>query len=298
VASRRVSLHFQDGFVRAAGHRFYWKSIGKPERGTLLCLHGGPGVDHWSTIETADLAPFGIRVVFFDQLGCGKSDRLRSYRGYDIRQAAREVEAVRRGLDLGQCVLYGYSYGAALGLQTILDHPHGFARLILSSVWASQAELDGETQKLIRALKPSARRAIIECEASGRTNEPQYLAALGEFRRRYMFGGTVPPFEISLGLANMNQELFQAFVGSDSRLSAPTGGSMAGWDVTSRLAEVQVPTLITVGGRDHVTPHCARTVQRGIAGSRLVVFPRGGHSHAYTERARYMELLLGFVLQS
>ena len=57
------ALRFRDGFVRALGYRIYYKSIGEPSKGTVLCLHGGPGVDHWTEINMADLAPLGYRVV-------------------------------------------------------------------------------------------------------------------------------------------------------------------------------------------------------------------------------------------
>ncbi len=70
---------------------------------------------------------------------------------------------------------------------------------------------------------------------------------------------------------------------------------MAGWDVRSQLGKIKVPTLVTVGGQDHVTPRIARTIQRGIPRSRLVVFRDFGHNYAFKERARYMETVLGFL---
>ena len=290
-----MGLRFEEGFVRAGRHRFFWKSLGSGANGTLLCLHGGPGIDHWSTIEVSDLAPFGYRIVFFDQLGCGRSDRPASMAGYTMQRAADDVEAVRLALRLGRCVLYGYSFGAALGLQTILQHPKGFRALILSSGWASQRQLDQETNRLVQRLPPRHRSAIIATETLGRPEGPRYREALAAFRKTHMFGGVVPPFEISMGLANLSQEVQAAFFGTDQRLTAPAGGSMAGWDVTDQLGRIAVPTLVTVGGRDHVTPRCARTIHRGIRKSKLIVYPDSGHSHAYQERTRYMAALLRFL---
>jgi len=59
---------FDDGFVKVIGYRIYYKTIGQPSKGTILCLHGGPGGSHRSTINMADLAPLGYRVVWYDQL--------------------------------------------------------------------------------------------------------------------------------------------------------------------------------------------------------------------------------------
>ena len=90
-----MSLEFRDGFVRVLGSRIYFKSIGRSSKGTVLCLHGGPGGNHWSIIDMADLAPLGYRIVWYDQLGCNRSEKPRSYRNYTIEQSADEAEAVR-----------------------------------------------------------------------------------------------------------------------------------------------------------------------------------------------------------
>lgn len=290
-----MKLDFEDGYVRVAGHRIYWKAIGEPIRGSVLCLHGGPGVDHWLTLELADLAPSGYRVVMYDQLGCGRSERPRSYRGYTMRTAADEVDAVRRALRLGRCHLYGASFGAALALQAILQRPGGFRSLIVSSGWACQAELESEIARLVRALPERERRAIETNEARGTPEEPAYRAAVASFFRRHISGARLRPFEIALGRAHANPRVERALTGGDGRLLAPTGGAMAGWDIRPLLPRIRVPTLITVGGRDHVTPRCARTLQRGIPNSRLIVFRRSGHNHAFRERELYMATVLEFL---
>jgi proline-specific peptidase len=128
-----MALGFRDGFVRVLGYRIYYKSMGRSSKGTILCLHGGPGVDHWTMINMADLGSSGYRVVWYDQLGCGQSEKPRSYGDYTIERAADEADAVRRHLRLGRVHLWGYSYGGYLALQTILNHPRGFRSLVVSS---------------------------------------------------------------------------------------------------------------------------------------------------------------------
>jgi pimeloyl-ACP methyl ester carboxylesterase len=49
-------------------------------------------------------------------------------------------------------------------------------------------------------------------------------------------------------------------------------------DSRPTLKTIKVPTLIVVGEGDQITPpDAAREMHEGIAGSRLVVVPRGGH---------------------
>jgi len=37
---------FRQGFVRVRGHQLFYRSRGKPEKGTLLIVHGGPDAGH------------------------------------------------------------------------------------------------------------------------------------------------------------------------------------------------------------------------------------------------------------
>ena len=61
-------------------------------------------------------------------------------------------------------------------------------------------------------------------------------------------------------------------------IAAVQRGMAARPDSTSTLASINVPTLILVGAEDGLTPVAdADAMQKGIAGSRLEVIPRGGH---------------------
>ena len=88
----------REGFVSAGGHRLFYRRFGEPVRGTVLALHGGPGLTHEYLTPLADLAGAGYELVLYDQFGCGRSDRPTSYRDYTIQSAADDVELVRLGL--------------------------------------------------------------------------------------------------------------------------------------------------------------------------------------------------------
>src|SRR5439155_12466983 len=90
------------GKVSVLGYRLFWESFGSPDRGTVLCLHGGPGVPHGYLTCLADLTSFGYRSVFYDQLGVGKSDRPRGPTLFTIDRAVDEAEGVRKALRLGR----------------------------------------------------------------------------------------------------------------------------------------------------------------------------------------------------
>jgi proline iminopeptidase len=286
-----MALGFRDGFVRVLGYRIYYKSIGRASKGTILCLHGGPGGNHWTGINMADLAPSGYRVVWYDQLGCGKSEKPRSYRNYTIERSADEAEAVRRRLRLGRVHLWGYSYGGSLALQTILSHPRGFLSLVVSSGNASTAEWVAELRRLVSRLPTKARMAIEAGEAKGRFDDPRYKKAVAEFMQRHFSDLRVTPYNMTIG--STNTKIVRTMAGEPDAIVV--AGNLASWNVARKLRQIRVPTLVTVGARDLVTPACARTIHREIRGSRLVIFRKSGHDALFKERDLYMEVVRNFL---
>ncbi|UIU18045.1 alpha/beta fold hydrolase [Klebsiella michiganensis] len=93
---------------------------------TILCLNGGPGLPCDYLREAhACLKQHGYRVIAFDQLGTGKSDRPDDASLWTMARYVREVETVRRTLGLGQVHLLGHSWGGWLAIEVAL---HRFFR--------------------------------------------------------------------------------------------------------------------------------------------------------------------------
>ena len=291
----RVNVGFREGFVRVLGHRLFWKSIGEGVHGSILCLHGGPGGNHWFTMPMADMASVGYRVVLYDQFGCGRSERPRSFEGYSIESAAREVDALRRALRLGRSHLWGSSYGGALALQTVLQSPGSFQSLMISSGYASVAQAEAERARLVRRLPRRDRTAIESAESRGRRDTIAYRGALGRFYRAHGNGLPVRPYEVALGFQGENEALRTALFGPDEGLLARSTGTMANWDVRDQLGRIRLPTLVMVGRQDFVTPSCARSIHRGIRRSKLVIFEDAGHEPAFKQRGQFMEVVRDFL---
>src|SRR5579875_1669721 len=65
-----------EGTIEYRGYPVWYRIVGEreePGRFPLLCLHGGPGVPHDYLESLEAMADTGRRVIFYDQLGCGKS---------------------------------------------------------------------------------------------------------------------------------------------------------------------------------------------------------------------------------
>ena len=271
------------------GFRLFYRSFGKPLKGTVLVLHGGHrGFSHDYLLPLADLTQFGYRVVLFDQLGCGRSDRPKAEKYYTEKREVEEVEAVRRALRLGKVHLVGHSYGGALALDVALSHQHNLRSLIVSGGLASHEHWMAETEKLWSRLPQWARVAAAKYGAKGDFHNPRFQAACDVFNRKHGCRMDVWPYELMVsGIGRYRYE-------SEDPQGA-TVDRLKGWDVSKRLPEIELPTLITVGKYDGAPISCSQKIRKGIRGSRLVVFKQGSHLPMWEDRVQYIELVRDFL---
>ena len=156
-------MRIREGMIDVPGGRVWYRSVG--EGGIpLLCLHGGPGMTH-NYIEPLEDLGDRRRVIFYDQLGCGRSDKPDDTSLWTVPHFVREVEAVRSALELDRFHLFGSSWGGQLSMQYILDYqPASLVSLLMSGSPASMprwvqgcaelfAELPADVQDVITAAR-------------------------------------------------------------------------------------------------------------------------------------------------
>jgi proline-specific peptidase len=290
-----VNLPDADGYARVRNRRIYYRRVGRPVRGTVLVLHGGPGLTHEYLAPLADLAGVGYELVFYDQLGCGRSARLSSYRDYTISSNADDANELRRRLKLGRVNLLGHSYGGALALEAAIRHPRAWKSLVVSSGYASMKTLWKARRLRVDQLSTANRRAWLKQDRTGVPTRASARAA-EEFRRRFSERCAIRPYEAMQTFSHANWRILKAMGMATPRLydEGYTRGTMAGWDVTPKIPRLRMPVLITVGQFDHVTPDCAREIHRLIPHSRLAVLRGEGHLSFFERRDHYVSLLRDF----
>src|SRR5947207_9293422 len=174
------------GKLPVLGYRLFWESFGSPDRGTVLCLHGGPGVPHGYLTCLADLTSFGYRIVFYDQLGVGKSDRPRGTSLFTIERAVEEAEGVRKALGLGRIHLLGNSYGGMLALAYAIMYQRHLRSLVVASGLPSVPVANVELRRLVRTLPSRVQRTIERLEREEAFDDPAYARAAMAFYRRHI----------------------------------------------------------------------------------------------------------------
>lgn len=280
-----MAVEPSDGFIRVMGHNLYYRLFGTPDAGTVLALAGGPFGTHDMILPLADLVQFGYRVVMYDYLGCGKSDRPKAAEHYTQGRAVDEVEGIRRALRLGQVHLVGLSYGGELALDVALKRPESIRSLVVSSSSPSRSLKIAEWDRVWSSLPKDVRDTIARYEAKGDIKNPKYLAAFSVWIRSHVCRLNVMPYDAWYSLERWSEK--PPVDDLPSRLE--------GWDITDRLSEISLPCLVTVGKFDPITPKCARAIHRRIRGSKLVVFEKCSHTALWEDRAHYIEVVRDFL---
>lgn len=119
-------------FVSPDGVRLYARVAGTatPEV-PVVFLHGGPGYNSYSfAAQAGPLLEPHATMVYFDQRGCGYSERPASG-AYSMDLLIEDVEALRRHLGVERIVPMGHSFGGTLALEYAARYPEHTARVVL-----------------------------------------------------------------------------------------------------------------------------------------------------------------------
>jgi proline-specific peptidase len=290
--SAAASTQSREGFVAVPGGKVWFQVVGGGSAVPLLTLHGGPGAAH-DYLEPLAVLADDRPVVFYDQLGCGRSDQPDDTSLWQIDRFVEEVGAVRAALGLDRVHLLGQSWGGWLAIEYLLSRPAGVVSAVLASTSASAPQFIEEVRGLKAALPIDMQRVLDEHEAIGDLDHPDYEAVVMEFYRRHV-----------CRLAEWPDCLLRTFAYAAEGPVYPTMngpneftmvGNLKGWERRDRLGEIQVPTLITVGRFDEITPACAETMHRAIKGSELVLFEESSHTSHLEEPDRFRAVVSEFL---
>jgi proline-specific peptidase len=257
-----------EGFVSLRGYKVWYRVVGErdePGRSPLLCLHGGPGATHDYLAPLEDMTATGRRVVLYDQLGGGNSDHVSDPSLWTVDLFLEELGVVREALELERVHLLGHSWGGVLALEYALTQPAGLASLILADTLASTKEGIAEAGRLIAALPADVQETIRVHEAQGTTDSPEYQEACKAFSRRHGGWHIDPkPEWVEKAFAKLGVNEVYLTMWGPSEFCAT--GTLKDWDVSGRLGEIEVPTLVVTGRYDETTPALAETLTGASSG--------------------------------
>lgn len=108
-------------YVRVAGK-------GKP----CVFVHGGPGSTsyYYEAMPGAPLMEQKMKMIYFDQRGCGRSDSARD-RDYSLARVLKDMEELKTALGFKKWMVMGHSFGGVLITNYAHAYPQSVAALLL-----------------------------------------------------------------------------------------------------------------------------------------------------------------------
>jgi proline iminopeptidase len=282
------------------GFQIAYRVFGTGRR-TLLGLHGGPGASSHYLDRLSEVVGGDLKLVLYDQLGGGDSDRPDDPALWQIPRFIQEVETVRAALDLGVVTIYGQSWGGMLALAYTLEHPDAVNALVLSNTYASGKQYLLDIAEHRMALGADRHALMLRREFEDDLDAADYQDAVLELNSRHLRRSS--PYDPVTSRREF-EEIAAEHLGDLGPAYALWGphefrgtGPQAHYDISGRLPEIGVPALILCGWYDELSPQrCSRPLAEGIPDNEYVIFGNSSHLTILEKEANlYLAVIRDFL---
>jgi len=270
------------GFAAVNGQKLYYVTLGQGV--PVIFMHGGLGFDHQYFRPFLDPLADSAKLVFYDHLGHGKSDRPANFSDLTFARLSSDCDALATALGFDKFVLVGHSYGGFIALDFALRYPRRLAGLVLACTapdltsglrdpLGGTAEQQAALHRLFAGGKENATDAALRANWSAavplyynHADPPAGVVADIDSRTIYSAAGFLRGFEI-----------------------------LAGFDVVSKLPTIETPTLVQYGAGDIWRFGDNERIAKNIPGAKLMYFANSGHWPFQEEPVGYLGAMQGFL---
>jgi pimeloyl-ACP methyl ester carboxylesterase len=223
---------------------------------------------HWGEAFLAPLRD-SFETIVYDHRGVGQSSRVEG--PFTIAELAKDAAALLAALELESAHVLGISMGSMIAQELALAHPElirtltlgctycgGEGRMLPPQPEVAAAVMSGDRERSVRATWE------LNVSPSFAAKDEAYAAfrAIGE--------------QYSVAIPVMMEQL----------------SAITRHDTSTRLGELQMPTLVVHGTVDRIIPvEHGHTVAQLIPGARLEILPEIGHLYFWELPERSAELL-------
>jgi len=251
----------------------------------VIIANGGPGLSHiymlqndvWTRLSRNRL------IVFYDQRGTGKSQRVSPDAPFGMDAQIADMEAIRARFGFQKFDLVGDSYGGLLAMAYAAAHPEHIEKMILSD---SAAPAWKDIVHILPDVFPDVMEQIAASQKSSPRTDPDE-GIRNHFRMLFY--------------SEANRDAYLAGakdLGATPKVGAAVQKATRTLDLTPELPKFKFPTLVITGRYDmNVAPLTAWNIYKAIPGAKFVVFEKSGHLPSYEEPDKYVQVVDAFLTQ-
>jgi proline iminopeptidase len=279
-----------EGYIKVDGGKVWYRVTGEGNKTPILVLHGGPGAPSYYLKPLSALGK-DRKVIFYDQLGCGKSDRSTDTTLMTVDHFVEEVKTVVRHFGLKEFYLYGQSWGTMLGTDYYLKYPQGIKAMILNSpaisipLWLKDADI------LLSTLPDSIQNAVRTNELNKTFDSPAYQEAVMVYYQNFVARKLPWSADVDSTFSQLGESYHHMWGPSEFTAT----GALKNYDQTSRLGEIKVPTLFITGEFDEARPATVRYYQSLVPGARFEVIEGAAHITMHDKPDENNKVIMDFL---
>jgi proline iminopeptidase len=252
------------GVGKGDGVRLSYRVVGQGE--PLVVIHDGPGYEKTMMYEGFDSLAERMKVIYYDQRGCGDSEPLSPLTPVGIADNVNDLEALRTYLHLGKISIAAHGWGAIIALEYARKFTMNVDSVILITPISPFAP-DERFESILERLPKVERDHMSET-----LKHPLYTTL---DKREQVMRRVIPHLFHRKEAAN-------GFNLTDLKISPDVnirlGGELKSLDMFSVLDDVAVPVLVIIGRHDiSTTVRDQMAYVDGINTASVIVFNGSGH---------------------
>jgi len=278
----------------------YTKRMGNNPKMRVLLLHGGPGGTHEEFGNFDGYLPNeGIEYIYYDQLDSYYSDKPNDSTLWTTEHFIEEVEQVRKALNLNKDNFYllGQSWGGILAMEYALKYQDNLKGLIVSNMVASVPEYNKYAQEVLGPQLPNdVLKEIKEIEANKDYANPRYEELLMEhFYTEHILRKPLEewPKSVHLLFEHLNPEIY-VYMQGPSEFGITDEATLSDWDVSDRLNEIKVPTLMLGAKHDTMDPKYLEWMASEVQNGRSIT-TNGSHLSQFDDPETFFPAVVRFI---
>jgi len=245
---------------------FRYKSYG--EGSPVVIIPGLDGVTEFFADIVPQMTPHHRVIVYYLPL---LAEAESAGVPYTFDFIAADIKAILDELGIAKAHVIGESFGGAVAQTFVLAYPEMVDRLILISTCA-HFELPRRTQRVLgwQPYMPQALFARLHMGDVCERHDPQWA-----------------------------KEVFiRGAAWADHPSVLARGMILREFDTRDRVGSITCPTMLVIGGADHMTGKSSRETADLMPGCKVVVVPNGGHLCHMTDPDIFSEAALSFLAEA
>lgn len=279
-------IECEEGSLNTSGGKVYYLRHGSrnTDRAPLIIIHGGPGFTH-HYLESLYVLASERPVIFYDQLGCGQSDRPKEQTFYTVDYYVSELAQLIEHLNVEQVSLLGHSWGSVIAAEYASRNDR-VSHLIFASPYLGSKLWMADADRYISKLP-------VDLKYARHTKVPEvFMELFNEYYKRHVYGNVQSERTMQKSAVAAGREVYQIMWGENE---FNISGVLKDYDATEKLKNIKAKTLFTCGESDTGSPKACKELASNIPSSKIKVFKKCAHFPHLEQKLEYVECLRNFL---